>query len=200
MKKYLFIFDMGNVVVDSCSIFKDIINALGFKNITEEQKDDMRNIFEATTRGNITSMEMLRIVAERNGLPEPTENYSRKFFKPRMIPETVELISKIKKAGFRVVCGTNTIDVHYAYHMEHKEYDIFDKVYASQIMRQMKPDVTFWMAIKNAEKDYDYNEMFFFDDMEENVKAAASLGINAHLFTDADDAAEYIRKVAGIEL
>ena len=200
MKKYLFIFDMGNVVVNNCAIFKDVINALGFKNITEEQKDEMQNIFAAATRGNITSMEMHKIVAERNGLPQPKENYSLSFFHPKMIDSTVNLIEKLKKDGYRVVCGTNTIDVHYAYHMEHHEYDIFDKVYASQLMGHMKPDVTFWMAIKDAEKKYEYSDMFFFDDLEENVQAAASLGINAHLFTDADDAAEYIRKVADIEV
>ena len=200
MKNYLFIFDMGNVIVNNCAVFEDVVKSLGFKEISETQKRDMMNVFAAATRGNITSMESLEITARREGLPAPCENFWLKFFKPEMIEDSLKFVEAIKKQGYRVVCGTNTIDVHYNYHIEHKEYGIFDKVYASNLMGQMKPDATFWMAIKEAEKSYSYDKMFFFDDMEENVRAAESLGINAHVFTTAQDAAEYVKKICGLEI
>ena len=199
MKNYLFIFDMGNVIVKNCAVFDDVVKSLGFKDLNASQKIDMLNVFDAATRGNITSMESLEITARREGLPAPSENYWLKFFKPEMIEDSVKFVEAIKKQGYRAVCGTNTIDVHYNYHMEHNEYGIFDKVYASNLIGQMKPDATFWMAIKEAEKSYGYDEMFFFDDMEENVRTAKSLGINAHVFTTAQDAAEYVKKTCGID-
>jgi glucose-1-phosphatase len=197
--KYLFIFDMGGVVVRECSLWTGVIKALGLED-SETTLAAYLGPLQAASRGNISSMESLTLTAQRERLPVPRENYWQTLFHPVCNEQTVSLINTLRTAGQRVVCGTNTIDVHYEYHMKKGEYDIFDKVYASNIIGQIKPDITFWHKIRDAEKNYTFSDMLFFDDLKENVDAAASLGIHACLFTGAAGAAEYIRTVTGMSL
>ncbi len=191
MKRKLFIFDMGGVVVHNCSIWKQISTAYGFSD-AQKSLCEYSGLIDAASRGNITSMESLEIMASRAGLPQPEENYWLTFFHPSENTETIALIKSLREKGHRVVCGTNTIDVHTDYLKKNHLYDSFDKLYASNLMGQIKPDITFWDFIRKEEKDFAFDEMFFFDDLQENVAAAASLGIHAHVFTSAGDASAFI--------
>jgi len=199
MKNYLFIFDMGGVLAMNVSLWKDVGKALGLQDPIKEGPQYL-GLLDAASRGNITSMEDLCLIAERAHLPRPAENYWKTFFHPILHQPTLNLIAALKKAGQRVVCGTNTIDVHYQCHIHNGDYNCFDKVYASNIMGQIKPDITFWHAIKNAEKTYRFDDMFFFDDNPDNTAAAASLGIHAHVFTTAEDTAAYINAECGTDV
>jgi len=58
-------------------------------------------------------------------------------------------------------------------------------VYASHLMRRMKPEPSFWLDILEAEGAR-AERTFFADDSEENVEAASRLGIRAFLYTDAE--------------
>lgn len=196
MKSYLFIFDMGGVVTRGFLVWEGICRAMGVADAKEAEKKH-GGLIDAACRGDISSMESLELLARREGCAAPKENYWLTFFKPTLIEETVALVHDLQAKGQRVVCGTNTLDVHYQYHMEHKEYAAFDAVYASHLMRQIKPDITFWHYIRDAEKSWDFEDIFFFDDNEQNVAAAQSLGIHAHLFTGAEDARAFIERLTG---
>lgn len=193
----LFIFDMGGVVVRNCDAWEAVITALGIP-YPAEDATRLRALIAAAGRGNITSAEALELMTKRAGLPPPAENPWETAFHPRVDEKTVSLITQLKAHRQRVVCGTNTIDVHYDYHVRHGEYAAFDAVYASHLIGQIKPDKTFWYCIRDAEKDYAFSDMFFFDDLQENVCAAAALGIHAHVFTTAEDAAAYITAATGL--
>ena len=196
MKKYLFIFDMGSVLVENDEPWPEAMKALGLPSSPKENSPYI-HLYRAAARGDITSMEFSLLVAERAKLPRPTENYWKKFFRPTLKTETAKLIKAIKKSDARIVCGTNTFDVYYDYLSEAGFYADFDKVYASCFMHTRKPDVSFWQYIRNEEKTYDFSDMLFFDDSEANVRAAESLGIHAHRFTGADKAKEFILSVLG---
>ncbi len=190
---------MGGVVVMSCWLWPQIAKAMGIAH-AEERAEAFRPLVQATMRGDISSMECLNLIAEREKLTRPTDNYWSSFFQPELHQPTVQLIHALKHHNQRVVCGTNTMDVHYQYHIDHDEYRFFDTVYASHIMQQIKPDITFWHYIKNQEQQYDFSDMFFFDDMQVNVDAAASLGIHAHVFTSAQDTADYINSLTDLHI
>lgn len=198
-KQYLFIFDMGGVVSEHCYVWNQICHAMGFAD-DGDVCQSFRRLEQAVLRGDITSMEMLALVARRTHVPPPQENYWASFFQPVLNSNTVALINELRTAGNRVVCGSNTIDAHFAYHAAHEQYACFDAVYASHLIGQAKPDITFWHYIKQAEQHYAFADMLFFDDMAENVAAAASLGIHAHQFTTADDARRYIESVVGADV
>lgn len=230
MKKYLYIFDMGGVVSEHCFVWKQICASMQLPPPeTTCSRGSFQKLENATMRGDITSMEMLELLAKREGRPVPAENYWKTFFEPIIQPETAALIRDLRAAGNRVICGTNTIDVHYQSHIDHGDYKLFDAVYASHLMGQVKPDITFWHYIRDAENalpagdrlsgdssrsigsdrslgsnrpadGWNFSDMFFFDDMEKNVAAAASLGIHAHHFTSARLARDFIQEVTGFPL
>ena len=95
----------------------------------------------------------------------------------------MDLIKQLKGRS-RVVCGTNTLDPHYDYHLSRGHYDIFDAVFASNKIGLSKPDPEFYRYILRDEGVNPENA-FFVDDTEVNVLSAERMGINATLFTDS---------------
>lgn len=200
----LFIFDMGGVVTTNASevrgrpaaalgvsqeeMDRAIAEPIGFT----DQNAPRENLFDQLTVGKISVKEFWKTVGERLGKKIDTD-YFHLFFHPVLNEETKKIISGLRKKGFRVVCGTNTIESHYLNHMTRGDYAFFDQTYASQLMGAKKPDPLFWKLILDAEK-CEPSDAFFTDDLEANVQAAAALGIHAVQFTDAKDLRRAIKE------
>lgn len=191
----LFIFDMGGVVTTNASEARGRpAAALG---VTQEEMDNATgDLFDQLTVGKISVKEFWKTVGDRLGKKIDTD-YFHLFFHPVLNEGTKKIILALRKKGFRVVCGTNTIESHYLNHITRGDYAFFDQTYASQMMGVKKPDPLFWKMILDAEKCAP-SEAFFTDDLEANVQAAAALGIHAVQFTDAKklraDVREFLRK------
>lgn len=209
----LFIFDVGGVVTNSAAIYPLVAHKLNItteqflqfcgKPIHLAQQDNSLlgphapvsetgsdqevqqfspDIALALTKGTIDVATFWSIFTERSHLT-PKENYWYTMFTPVPNKAVYSIISRLKR-NYRVVNGTNTIQDHYDIHMAHHDYDIFDKIYASQLMHEAKPEPSFWKYILN-EEHVEPEDTFFIDDSPVNVLTAASLGINTHHFTDA---------------
>lgn len=178
----LFIFDMGGVVTTNASEARGRpAAALG---VTQEEMDNATgDLFDQLTVGKISVKEFWKTVGDRLGKKIDTD-YFHLFFHPVLNEGTKKVILALRKKGFRVVCGTNTIESHYLNHITRGDYAFFDQTYASQMMGVKKPDPLFWKMILDAEKCAP-SDAFFTDDLEANVQAAAALGIHAVQFSDA---------------
>ncbi|MBR5964814.1 MAG: HAD family phosphatase [Treponema sp.] len=208
----LFIFDMGGVVTTNASEVRGrAAQALGVSfeemqaavaaplegmagqnaggNCSQAQEG---GLFGALTCGKITEKEFWKAVGDRLGKKIETD-FFHLYFHPVMNEEVKKIILGLRKKGHRVVCGTNTIQSHYLNHLSRGDYAIFDQTYASQLMGAKKPDPLFWKLILDAE-NADASEAFFTDDMEENVKAASSLGIHAVQFIGARELKKAIKE------
>jgi putative hydrolase of the HAD superfamily len=137
----------------------------------------------ALQSGIITTSQFWENFSKRTGIKVDGDPWAN-FFEPVQDPETYRIISDLKKAGFRVVCGTNTLDAHYNSHVAHDDYHCFDKVYASHLIHLIKPHPEFWLHILKEER-VEPNEAFFTDYAEENIIAAEKLGISVHHFKNA---------------
>jgi putative hydrolase of the HAD superfamily len=193
----LFIFDMGGVVTHSLSVVPRIAasfdiseedfyrgaDALPSSSLSAKTSPYNRGDLAEISRGNISTRQFWGNFTQRTGINVNGDPWDT-FFEPEQYPETYELIGDLKKAGFRVVCGTNTLHAHYESHIKRGDYDIFDKVYASHLMHIIKPNPEFWLHILKEEQ-VDPADAFFIDDLEENVNAASKLGIQVHHFKDA---------------
>lgn len=198
----LFIFDMGGVVTTNASevrgraakalgvTFEEMQNAVSGANGDCSQGHE-GGLFGALTCGKITEKEFWAQVGAQFGKTIETD-YFHLYFHPVMNEEVKKIILDLRKKGHRVVCGTNTIQTHFLNHMARGDYEIFDQTYASQMMGVKKPDPIFWKMILDAE-NADASEAFFTDDLEENVKAAASLGIHAFQFANARELKKAIK-------
>lgn len=189
----LFIFDMGGVVTNTFkmdSIYQKLnISKNDFSEICKKNNNDIWHKLET----GIISVNQFwneynsRIQSIEKAKPAETDLF-RLFFHPSKNLQTIELIKSLKKNN-RVVCGTNTIQSHWENHMERGDYAFFNQTYASNKIGCAKPDSHFFELILEAEETEAQNA-FFTDDKEENVAAAASLGIHAELFSTAAELTE----------
>lgn len=189
----LFIFDMGGVVTNTFkmdSIYQKLnISKNDFSEICKKNNNDIWHKLET----GIISVNQFwneynsRIQSIEKAKPAETDLF-RLFFHPSKNLQTIELIKSLKKNN-RVICGTNTIQSHWENHMERGDYAFFNQTYASNKIGCAKPDPHFFELILEAEETEAQNA-FFTDDKEENVAAAASLGIHAELFTTAAELTE----------
>lgn len=181
----LYIFDMGGVVTTTAVIVPRMCELL---QISQQQfsdfckNDDGSDLVSQLSDGIITAKQFWNIFSERSE-KKVTVDWWHYLFHPQLNEGTVQIIKALKQKGFRVVCGTNTIEGHYANHMERGDYLYFDQTYASFMMGVSKPDPEFWNIILTAEQ-ISAEDAVFIDDRKENCEAAAKLGIRAIQFLD----------------
>jgi putative hydrolase of the HAD superfamily len=180
MRVALYIFDMGGVVARNNDVFPDVLSYL---DITREEFFTFAGEnLEKLLNGKVSSDEFWAQFSRRYGR-EVKEELFGKFFHPSIDREVIALIRQVK-ARSRVVCGTNTFDPHYDYHLSRGHYAIFDAVFASNKIGLSKPDPEFYRYILKNEVVNPENT-FFVDDTEVNVLSAERMGINATLFRDS---------------
>ena len=180
----LFIFDMGNVVSTSVDILPPLSARLGVP--IEELRRVCADDFFGLTTGIISTESFWETFKERFGVAVQ-EEYLSSLFTPLLDREMTRLLENLKSQGFRLVCGTNTIESHYRIHRERGDYDYFDFVYASHLMGTAKPDPRFYRAILEGEGYLDKaGSALFVDDLEQNVQAARSAGLEAHIYSGVD--------------
>jgi putative hydrolase of the HAD superfamily len=177
----LYIFDMGGVVARNTDVSGRIAEHLGID--AGRWREMLHREIIALQAGSITTEEFWRRFSAVTGrLVE--EDLWALYFNPEPDPRVIETILELKGEA-RVVVGTNTIEPHYLKHKANGDYEIFDKVYASQRMGLVKPDPAFYIHILENEGCAPQQTVFV-DDAEVNVTAAGKLGIHALLFAGAD--------------
>ena len=186
----LYIFDIGGVL---CCDFNDIPVISDYLGITEEDfflyaDENFRELLD----GKINSNEFWVRFSLKYGKKVKEELFG-KFFNPGILQGTKDIIERLKNNS-RVVCGTNTIDSHYHYLLNQGAYDIFDEVYASNLMGISKPDPDFYRHILRKEGIKSENTIFV-DDTEENILSAQKIGIKSILFTDPESLRQQIKKL-----
>jgi len=179
---------MGGVL---CCDFNDIPIISNYLGITEEiffiySGENFRELLD----GKININEFWVRFSLRYGKKVEEELFG-KFFNPGINQGTKDIIEQLRNNS-RVVCGTNTIDSHYYYLLNQGSYDIFDEVYASNLMGISKPDPDFYWHILNKEGIKPENTIFV-DDTEENIISAQKIGIDSVLFTDSDSLRQQIK-------
>ncbi len=179
---------MGGVLTYNTDVFPNIINYL---KITEEEfitysGENLRKLID----GKIGTDEFWTKFSLKYGKKVEEELFS-KFFNPKINQRTRDIIERLKEIS-RVVCGTNTLDSHYDCHLKHGDYNIFDKVYASNKMGVSKPDPDFYWYILR-EEGVKPEDTVFIDDTEENILSAQKIGIKSILFTDPDSLKQQIK-------
>jgi FMN phosphatase YigB (HAD superfamily) len=173
-----FIFDMGNVLSLDVDVLPPMAASLGMTThqIVSFAGDDFRDLLI----GAKTAAEFWQDFNRHFGT-DVREDLLITCFHPVVDLRMERLILDLKAAGQRAVCGTNAIDTHYRYHLEHGEYAVFDRVYASNLLGIAKPSPAFFAHILEQEGWQAYNT-FFIDDLAANVGAAANLGIRSFLY------------------
>jgi putative hydrolase of the HAD superfamily len=187
----LFIFDMGGVITGNVAAAPKIARLCGIT-VEEFFRFAPENAFDDLQDGKLSLDAFWQSFTDASGIQVPGDLW-RFCFMPQKFPQMYTLLARLRERKHRVVCGTNTIPCHYEVHNERGDYACFDKVYASHLMKLIKPDPRFWQFILTMEEEVPEN-VFFIDDNKDNVLAAEKLGIRSHLFTSPDAAEEVLKQ------
>jgi putative hydrolase of the HAD superfamily len=111
------------------------------------------------------------------------------------LPESVALVRRLAAAGHRMglLSNTNPVDWEFVSRKFRFLGECFEHSALSYEARAMKPDpAVFEYAVRRAEAPA--HEVFFTDDREENVAGAIAAGLDAVLFTSAEQIAGELRR------
>lgn len=182
-------FDMGGVVVkhSDSSLERLLLRDFGIVDHENFTSLDPRlpALLAEHSKAAIDEQEMWNQFTIMTGIAVPKHNESLwgRYFAPELDEHVVAIIEDLKMKGYRVVCATNTEDAHFKHHRALGQYDIFDAVYASLQLKEVKPDPAFFAKILASEQ-VKPEEVVFVDDLSENCEAAANVGINAVVYAD----------------
>lgn len=184
----IYIFDMGGVVAQQTNVLPQVAAHLGIS--LEDVRAWSKEYAIPLMEGKLSTREFWEIFSERSGISVEEELFG-KFFQPVLDTDIYTLIKRLK-SRHRVVCGTNTIVEHYAFHVKRGDYQVFDAVYASHLIGIAKPRPEFFQHILEQEK-IPPSQAVFIDDSFENVAPAQRLGIHAIHFEGYDTLVNSLR-------
>lgn len=180
------IFDFGNVVCTfDMKLFGQRLSQLS--GIPIERFDEMMKVSYHLSReyetGLVTSDEFYAHVTTKIGSFVDKREFIRAFsniFTP--IPSTFRLIKSLKPA-YKLGLLSNTNEWHYEYGIKTVEvYPLFDAVTLSFQVKAMKPDERIYRDAL-SKLGCPPEQCVYIDDLQENVDAAAGLGITGIRYT-----------------
>ncbi|HTY00220.1 MAG TPA: HAD family phosphatase [Bacteroidota bacterium] len=189
------IFDYGNVIsrVDTPA-FIAAVRPYAVGSITgEERIGRTKQLMIAYESGKMTTEEFIPAFLERAGIRMPQEEFVRhwsSFFTP--IPFTRDLIRQLKPL-YRLGLLSNTNPLHFEHVILPTDvYPLFDAVTLSYEVGALKPDRSLYLDMLRK-LHVEAEQCLYFDDLKDNVDAAASLGMKTVHFLSPSQVAEQLR-------
>ncbi|AUU83315.1 glucose-1-phosphatase [Leclercia adecarboxylata] len=195
----LYIFDLGNVIVDID--FNRVLGAWSnFSRVplaTLKQSFTMGEAFHQHERGEISDEVFAEKLCHEMALPLSYEQFSHGWQAVfvGIRPEVIAIMHKLREQGHRVVILSNTNRLHTTFWPE--EYPevkaAADKIYLSQEMGMRKPEARIYQAVLQAE-GFSAADAVFFDDNVDNIEGANQAGITSILVTGKETIPNYFAK------
>ncbi len=184
MSEKIIIFDLGKVVFDYDveKMAKELLSYSDYKN------PDITNIYESTfkyERGQISSLDFYKNAAEIFKLQNLSfEKFSKIWNEIFTADKNImELIKELSQKNYvALLSNTNELHFEYLYKLNKDFFDkCFKKLHLSYLMNVRKPENEIYKQVINFHKTEPEN-IFFTDDVEQNIAAAKTAGMNAHIF------------------
>ena len=151
-------------------------------------------------RGAISIEQAIARGASRTGLPrEDIERIFREV--PRFLTpmqETIDLIHSLRKTNCRLFVLSNMHLASITYlEQKHKIWDLFDGTVISCRIQMVKPEIEIYKHLV-ATWELEATETVFIDDMDENLAAAASIGIHPIKFVNASQCRRHLSRFLNV--
>ena len=185
------IFDLGQVIFkfDLSKFIKSFVK----KTPADFHKDANKLIIEYSQpallyeTGKISSLEFYNAIVQKTRYSGSFNEFSviwNNIFKLNC--ETLEVIAALRRAQYHLAVLSNTNELHFEYIKAGypEVFALFDKFFLSYEMKEKKPnDGIFQKVIEHY--GVPASNLFFTDDLDENVRAAKRNGMAAYQFTTA---------------
>ncbi|MCG8709618.1 glucose-1-phosphatase [Brenneria sp. 4F2] len=192
----LYIFDLGNVVIDI-----DFNRVLGVWSklssaplATLKERFVMGETFEQHERGEISDEAFAERLCNEMSISLSFEQFTAGWqaIFVELRPEVINIMHQLRKAGHRVVILSNTNRLHCAHWpvLFPEVEDAADRLYLSQDIGARKPEASIYHYVLTHE-GIPANQAVFFDDNPANVAAAQALGIRSILVNDRQVVPEF---------
>ncbi|HHH1797497.1 TPA: glucose-1-phosphatase [Yersinia enterocolitica] len=185
----LYIFDLGNVIVDID--FKRVLGVWSKLSsvplATLSERFTMGVVFQQHERGEISDEDFARQLSDEMGLSLSFEQFAEGWQAVfvALRPEVISIMQKLRAEGHRVVVLSNTNRLHCNYWPQHypEVAAAADHMYLSQDLGMRKPEARIYQHVLSAE-NIPAEQAVFFDDVEANIVAARIEGITGIHVTD----------------
>ncbi|HHH1558908.1 TPA: glucose-1-phosphatase [Yersinia enterocolitica] len=185
----LYIFDLGNVIVDID--FKRVLGVWSKLSsvplATLSERFTMGEVFQQHERGEISDEDFARQLSDEMGLSLSFEQFAEGWQAVfvALRPEVISIMQKLRAEGHRVVVLSNTNRLHCNYWPQHypEVAAAADHMYLSQDLGMRKPEARIYQHVLSAE-NIPAEQAVFFDDVEANIVAARIEGITGIHVTD----------------
>ncbi|PLR33600.1 glucose-1-phosphatase [Chimaeribacter californicus] len=192
----LYIFDLGNVIVDID--FRRVLgvwsNLSGVPLASLNASFSMGDAFHRHERGEISDEAFAVQLCNEMGIALSFEQFSAGWQAVfvGLRKETLTIMEQQRNAGHRVVVLSNTNRLHSTYWPEQypEVRAAADAIYLSQEIGMRKPEPGIYQYVLRQE-GVTPDQAVFFDDSLDNVEAARALGIEGVLVTDASTVPAY---------
>jgi Predicted hydrolase (HAD superfamily) len=190
----LILFDMGGIIHNNTS--GGYIDYLC--SVSGKSKDEVIGIVKPiTTKLSISAIELTaaeKLMAEQLGIRMEEIrfiDYYKENLKINL--QNVEFIRLLKKR-YKIGSLTNNEENRYRYVLSLLGSGFFDYDFPSSRMHCRKPDKRVYAFVKEN-TGFEYNEMLFIEDTDENLSIARELGINTILFDTLEGLKENMKKL-----
>lgn len=195
----LYIFDLGNVIVDI-----DFNRVLGVWSdhsrvplASLQKKFTIGEAFHLHERGHISDQDFAQRIGHELDMAlsyaQFTDGWQAIFVGLRK--ETLAVMQALRQQGHRVVVLSNTNQLHCEFWPDAypEVAQSADKIYLSQQMGMRKPDAEIYLKLLE-EEGVGADNAVFFDDNEDNIKGAQQLGIEAIMVTGPQTIPDWFAK------
>jgi len=180
MKK-IFLFDINGVILESIDA-KMIYDGLQCKCTYEEflRIDTKSKLYYDHESGLISTNEYIELLKELTGANITKDDYIKLHYKAKgkYSEQAIKLIKHLKKKGYKVGIISNLKKMDAQYFFKTFDTDCFDYEFYSCFVHSMKPEDKIFEEVARVTKPLE-NEVYFFDDVEENCIAAKKYGLKA---------------------
>jgi len=183
------IFDLGGVCfnINWKKIDEEMKEKFGISSLVRTYGRDIQELYEDASVGKKTMKEVFEKICEGKDLNvDEVVNYYKELYKKyKNLNEEIFILIKNLKDKIRVVCLTDTNEVHFQAHEEQNHLSCFDECFASfQLgINKLNKDIFKIIIDKLNLKP---EEIIFVDDSQEKVDNAKSFGINGIKFENIE--------------
>ncbi len=194
------IFDLGSVVFkeDWIGLNKEFFEKFGISTLIRTKYGKrIQKIYDDALVGNKKMRDVFKeICAQENknyNINELCSFYKEAYKRNKILNhEVIRLIKKLRKR-VKVVCYTDTNDLHFKAHEEQGILKLFDKKFASHQIGKRKSNPSAFKKILRKLK-LKPQEVLFIDNNQKNIDSAKSLGINTILFKNNKELIKDLKK------
>jgi len=186
-------FDLGSVLFKENweGLSRSFLKKFNISTLIRSQYGEkIQKIYDEALIGKKKMKDVFEMICKEKGLNHDIKQlcyfYKEEYKKNKVLNQNIVQLVKTLKKKYKVVCFTDTNDLHFEAHKEQGILDLFDEKFTSHLIgMRKKNNKSFELVLKKLGAFP--SEVLFIDDNPKNISSANSIGIKTILFKNFND-------------